>query len=199
MLLEILITAPLQNTGNAVFLELRSSAKLTVPQIRASCGSVLNPEGSVNRERIKYLRNCLEIESTDSFKLSNDLEDNPICSVRFDERLSCICVTWKQHATRNQLQFVHESILQLLKNHGVSKVLGDDTALPTIHAEDQSWIVENWIPRAVKAGLKAAASKSPNSHFGRVSVNAVQSKFPSGLVARSFENLDDAKHWIQAI
>jgi hypothetical protein len=49
-----------------------------------------NAGGSQNSERdsLKRLRDDLETESTDSLVLLNNLEENPICSVTCDERLS---------------------------------------------------------------------------------------------------------------
>jgi hypothetical protein len=43
--------------------------------------------------------------------------------------------------------------------------------LAMIHAEDQAWVVEDWMPRAMAAGLRVAASKSPASYFGKISVD----------------------------
>jgi len=77
--------------------------------------------------------------------------------VSIDENIPAIVVLWKGYATGTQLRFVHENILDQLRKHGMSKVLGDDTGLPTIHAEDQSWIVENWMPRAIAAGRSRPA------------------------------------------
>jgi thiamine monophosphate kinase len=65
-----------------------------------------------------------------------------------DKSVPCIAITWKQYATSTQLRFVHENVLQMLMRQRVSKILGDDTALPTIHAEDRVWITEDWMPRA---------------------------------------------------
>jgi hypothetical protein len=45
-----------------------------------------------------------------------------------------------------------------------------------IHAEDQKRIIEDWLPRAKAAGLKAAAAKVPFSFFGKLSIGIVQSR-----------------------
>lgn len=144
------------------------------------------------------LRIRLANESSDSIKLLHDLKDNPICSVTFDETVPCIKVVWKRYATSTQLRFIHESILHLIQKHRVDKILGDDSALPTIAAEDQVWIAHDWMPRAVAAGLKFAGSKKSESYFGRVSVNSIQLAVPKGIVIRSFETVEDARRWLTA-
>ena len=145
------------------------------------------------------LRSKLQAESTDSLQLLRDIKDNPVCSIFFDESVSCITVIWRNYATSTQLRFIHESILHHLQEHGVNKVLGDDSALPTIHAEDQEWIIKEWLPRAMAAGLKATANKQPLSHFGKVSVGNVQAGLPAGLITRSFDTLEDARAWLHGV
>jgi hypothetical protein len=147
-------------------------------------------------EALRKLHEDLANESTDSLKLLNNLEQNPVCCVTHDEELSCVCVVWKQYATRAQLRFIHERILHLLQRHGANKILGDDTALPTIHTEDQAWIIENWMPRALAVGLQFVANKGPDAYFGKVAVSAVQSRLSPMLVLRSFSDLDEARDWL---
>ena len=144
------------------------------------------------------LRAQLESESSDGLTLLEDIQDNPICTVRFDSSLPGIAVEWRGYATRTQLRYVHESILALLVTHKAAWMLCDDTGLPTIHAEDQEWIAKDWMPRAVAAGLTTIANKRPEAHFGKVSVASVQSIIPAGLAVKSFDTLDDARRWLVA-
>lgn len=144
------------------------------------------------------LRVRLEAESSDGLKLLSNIEENPICSVRFDASLPGIAVIWRGYATRTQLRYVHEMILTLLVAHQAVRMLCDDTGLPTIHADDQEWIAKDWMPRSVAAGLRAIANKRPESHFGNVSVTSVQSIIPAGLVFKSFDTLEEARRWLVA-
>jgi hypothetical protein len=148
-------------------------------------------------DALRQIRAQLEIESGDSLELARNIEDNPICSITLDKSVPCIAVVWRRYATSTQLRFIHEVILELLKKHHVSKVLGDDTNLPTIHRDDQAWIAHNWMPRAVAAGLKVACNKAPIAFFGRMAVSSVQSIAPEGLLIRSFEDIADAQRWLQ--
>jgi hypothetical protein len=148
---------------------------------------------------LRELREQLRRDSRDSFQLLKNFRENPICSVTVNEEARCINVVWKQYATQNQLRFIHENLLTLIRRHRVCKILGDDTALPTIPTEDQTWIVENWMPRAIGSGLKFAASKTPESYFGKLSIRSIQSVVPPGLEFRSFERLQDAQAWLQTV
>jgi hypothetical protein len=146
---------------------------------------------------LEQFRAIVKAQSSDGLALVTDPENNPICSIRADQDARCIFVEWKQYATSAQLRFIHEHIIDLLKRHQIAKVLGDDTALPTIHCDDQKWIVENWLPRAKAAGLKMAANKIPATHFGKVAVESVRLFLSRGILIRAFDNIADARNWLR--
>lgn len=146
---------------------------------------------------LEHLAQKLRVESLDSRQLLSSLTDNPVCAVRVDDSVPCITVVWKRYATSVQLRFIHEILLVLLKQNGLSAVLGDDRSLPTIHAEDQRWIVEDWMPRATEAGLTTAANVKPLAHWGQAAVASVQSALSKHVTVRSFDNWDGAREWLR--
>lgn len=151
---------------------------------------------SCEGEAINRFREQLAAESGDGSLLIAAPEDNPICSISVDESIPAVVIVWRRYATSVQLRFIHEYLLCLVQRHGVRKILGDDTALPTIHADDQAWITDEWMPRAVAAGLRVGASKSPRSHFGRLAIEHLRGGAPSGLTIRGFEDVTDARRWL---
>jgi hypothetical protein len=151
---------------------------------------------SENADPLRELREKLRSESRDSFQLLENFRDNPVCSIRHDEANQCIIVVWRQYATQIQFRYIHEKLLSLICKHRVDKILGDDTALPAIPSEDRFWIIDEWFPRAVKCGLRFAASKQPDAYFGRVAVSHIQSAAPAGLQCRAFEKLEEAWAWL---
>lgn len=150
-------------------------------------------------DRLRPLRELLRQDSRDSFQLLKNVRDNPVCSITVDEASRCIVVVWKQYATQLQLRFIHENMLALIREHRLCKILGDDTALPTIPSEDRFWIIEDWFPRAIASGLRFAASKAPVSYFGKLSIDQIQSAAPAGIECRSFAKLDEAHQWLSTV
>src|SRR6201989_1341522 len=160
-------------------------------------GDVFTHPGS--SDQLRGLREKLRHDTRDTFQLLDNFWDNPICSIIHDETHHCIIVVWKQYATQIQLRYIHENLLTLICKHRVYKILGDDTALPAIPSEDRFWIIDEWFPRAVECGLRFAASKRPDAHFGRLAVSHIQSAAPVGLQCRCFERLEEAKEWLGAV
>ncbi|MFC4312861.1 hypothetical protein ACFPN2_27505 [Steroidobacter flavus] len=150
-------------------------------------------------ESLRQLTEAVRTESSDGARLVANIADNPICRVTVDTGIPCVVLAWGSYATSAQLRFVHECALDLLRRHALHKILGDDSALAVIPVDDQGWLREDWFPRALEAGLKAAASKCPNGFFGKQSVANVMSGAPVGITVRSFEQLDEAKAWLQTV
>lgn len=143
------------------------------------------------------LRSQLKVESSDSRKLLDSPTDNPICSIEQDDTLPGLVVVWREYASSRQLRFVYEYLLQLIETRNISKILYDDTALRTIAADDQSWILENWMPRAIRAGFRASAHTASASHFVGVAVNALATAAPDGFALRAFDTTSEARNWLQ--
>jgi hypothetical protein len=143
------------------------------------------------------LKRVIEEESTDGRALAENLADNPICAVSLDDDVPCICVQWRGYATSAQFRFVHECLIGLIERNRISKILGDNTALVSVTSEDQDWIISDWTPRAIAAGLRLAASKSPKGYYGRTSVDRIQAFISPQLRIRSFDNLADARTWLR--
>jgi hypothetical protein len=134
-------------------------------------------------------------EAEEGRLLAADIHDNPVCTVNYDARIPAIVVVWKRYVTSLQLRFVHEKMLEMIVEHSAHKILGDDTDLSVIHPRDQDWILHDWMPRAFKAGLKAAASKRPSGYFGRLSTTSIQSQ-AEALRHQAFDDIASARDWL---
>jgi hypothetical protein len=146
---------------------------------------------------LQKLRILLEAESGDGKRVVQHPHDNPICLLSFDASNEWIVVKWRQYATSLQLRFIHEHMLEMVRTHGADRILGDDTRLGIIHSDDQRWILEDWLPRAFAAGLRAGASKLPAGYFAQQCVSRIQSAAPPGVVLNAFRSMDDARTWLQ--
>ena len=153
----------------------------------------MSESARVQRER---LRAAVAGESSDGQRVARDPCNNPVCSMTFNPATRCIDIVWKMYATSLQLRFIHECMLDLIKTYHATGILGDDTALGIIHADDQTWIAGDWLPRAIAAGLTAGASKAPATYFAEQSVRRIQASAPAGVRLGSFRELSDAKAWL---
>jgi hypothetical protein len=141
----------------------------------------------------------LVAESHDGAQLLQKPYDNPICKLSYNKNVKCIEVVWRKYASSPQLRYIHEIILCMLVRYKASKILGDDSDPPIIHAEDQRWIVQQWLPRARTVGLKAAASVISMTFFGRVAISSIQSEFAPEVQVGNFHNVHSARRWLKDV
>jgi hypothetical protein len=146
--------------------------------------------------RLEKLRSAVAAESSDGRRVAHDPHENPVCCMKFNAATHCIDVVWRMYATSLQLRFIHECMLGLIEAHHATRILGDDTALGIIHADDEAWLAGDWLPRAIAAGIIAGASKTPDTYFARQSVRRIQASAPTGVRLGSFQDLGDAKAWL---
>jgi hypothetical protein len=142
------------------------------------------------------LRAQIEAESAEGLQLLRSPADNPICDIAFDSSIPCVTIAWKRYATSAQLRFIAESVIAIVEQHQASKFLADVTGLPTVHVDDQVWVVRDWMPRAVSAGLKVIAGKNPATYFGKLSADHIVALAPGALNICFFDELDEARAWL---
>ena len=147
---------------------------------------------------LEQLMRLVERESTDGAKLLENPSDNPICSLSYDEAARCVTIVWRKYATSAQFRFVHEAMIDLLVQYRAGKILGDDTDLPVVHVEDQNWIVDDWTPRAMAAGLKAVSTSFSLSFFGRLTIASIQTGIAKKIAIKAFPNIHLARNWLRS-
>jgi hypothetical protein len=123
---------------------------------------------------------------------------NEACSLFFDSDVPCVVMEAHGYATSQQFRDITENMLFLLKEKRVSKMLVDTTHLQIIGAEDQKWLNEDWLPRAIAAGYRACAMIKSKYFFNRVAVdNVVNQIDQSQLTVQYFDDRELARTWLK--
>lgn len=147
-------------------------------------------------DHILDLRQQVGDESAHGRALVADIGDNPVGTLTFDSVLRCIELTWRGYATDLQIRYIHEVVLVLLRNHGLSKLLCDNTRLPTFGQDILAWITSDWMPRAKSAGLRAAAATESTSVFASRSLHQLVDTASAAWAVGFFDDADKARDWL---
>jgi hypothetical protein len=119
-------------------------------------------------------------------------------SVEYDVDIPCIVMTWRGYATSAMFRAANEQVLNTIAERRARKLLGDITDFVLIGAEDQAWLNEEWLPKAMEAGLRIAALVTPNFYFNRVAVDNVVKKLdPARLQVAYFTTRQEAADWLK--
>ncbi len=110
-----------------------------------------------------------------------------------------VTMRWNGYANSQQFREGTEEMLSELIRHGVHKVLGDIEHMVLINSDDQQWLLDHFIPRAIDNGFKAIALVQPVHYFNKVAVESVAYKInQEKLKIRMFGNSDSAIAWLKA-
>lgn len=119
-------------------------------------------------------------------------------TIDYDPDVPCVLMIWKGYATSAAFREGNARVLTEITNRHASKLLGDVTNFVLIGAEDQAWLNEVWIPRAMHAGLRKVALVQPSFYFNRVAIDTVAKKLDRDRVELGFfDNRDAAKAWLK--
>ncbi len=125
--------------------------------------------------------------------------DAPHLSVRWDSSARCVVVEWKAWTDSAAFRAAYDVILDAIRENRGSRLLIDLRKARVLADEDQKWIVEDWGPRSVQAGVRRRAIVAPERTLPRMISDSVRRRVPVGLLeVRAFGTLDEAFDWLSS-
>jgi len=116
--------------------------------------------------------------------------DRPgVALVTWNRDLRAACLESQGWANTRESQAALDAVIRALRAHRGSRCLVDNRK-KAIRAADQAWIAENWLPRAVGAGLRLTAIVEPENGPATVTIKEVEVRYFSTVV-RAAEWLTD--------
>jgi hypothetical protein len=129
--------------------------------------------------------------------------DTPQALVEWDPAARCVHLEWRNFMFGEEYRTVLNTVLKALAAHKTGKLLADSRRMRAIPQEDQDWLMKDWVPRSVKAGLKHSAVVLPKSTLGQMSLQRLSlvgtgQKLVSTDGSSYFETLEEAKKWLKS-
>ncbi len=121
----------------------------------------------------------------------------PVYKVYFDEVAGIVVMEWNGYATTEQFRNGTELMLNELIRNKCSKVLANVKSMTLISSEDQKWLQELFLPRAIHFGFGALAILKPDSYFNKVAVEAISDKISKELKIGFFDDAESAVNWLK--
>ncbi|HEX5112071.1 MAG TPA: STAS/SEC14 domain-containing protein [Saprospiraceae bacterium] len=119
-------------------------------------------------------------------------------NIYFDEITNSVVMEWDGYATSSEFKEGTEIMLNNMIKHNTFKVLADIKDMVLIGSEDQQWLLDQFLPRAIEFGFKAIAIIKPDAYFNKVAVESVSYKVDKEkLDIVFFDNIDEAKAWLK--
>jgi hypothetical protein len=126
--------------------------------------------------------------------------DTPYILVRWDGDGPWVYVKWKAWANAAEYRAAQEMVLVAIRENHASRHLIDSTERRVVTADDQRWLVEDWMPRAVAAGRRWTAIVLPTSALVRtIEENIDRYPRPKLVTVEHFETVEDAAAWLSTV
>jgi hypothetical protein len=126
--------------------------------------------------------------------------ENKVYNIYPDTTSDMIVMDWEGYATSQEFREGTETMLNLLIEQRMHKVLGNIRDMVIIGAEDQKWMETNFLPRAIRFGIKACALVNPINYFNKVAVEAISYKVEKEkLQIKFFDTSEEAKEWLDSL
>jgi hypothetical protein len=121
-----------------------------------------------------------------------------IYHVFYDKDINSVVMEWNGYATSKQFKEGTELMLNTLIKNNTYKVLADIKEMTLIGMEDQKWLEDDFLPRAINFGFKSVAIIKPDYYFNKVAVESVSYKIDqSKLLINFFDNVTEAREWLK--
>jgi hypothetical protein len=121
-----------------------------------------------------------------------------VAVVTWDPTLQAVHTEAQSWADPSEMAAVLEAGLQALTEHGGSRWLADGRSMKVVKQSDQDWIVQEFFPRALAAGLKRIALVIPESGLAMTTLDQLVHRLPaSNLEVAFFPTVDEARSWLK--
>jgi hypothetical protein len=114
------------------------------------------------------------------------------CEVLLHREVGYLIADWKAYATSEQFRKIHEQLLEEVKRHRIRLILGNALNLVQIAAAEQQWILQDFYPRLIHAGVRADAVVRSKHYFSQVAIDSIHQHGDKVVAVQYFDNRDDA-------
>jgi SpoIIAA-like len=120
-----------------------------------------------------------------------------VALVRWDEPGKLVLVEWRGWANPTEFSELLEAEIVGLRKHHATRMLADCRRQKGLRAADQDRANENWLPRALAAGLKRFAVVVPSSGLAAANLKERLGKArPGALELAYFATPEEARDWL---
>ncbi|HEY8797820.1 MAG TPA: STAS/SEC14 domain-containing protein [Candidatus Dormibacteraeota bacterium] len=121
-----------------------------------------------------------------------------VADVIWDANWNVVHIEAQGWADTAESRAILDSALRAMTDHEGSRWLVDGREMKATKQSDQEWINENWLPRALEAGLRVAAIVMPNSAAAKINLDDMASAAEDKIEVRYFSTVEKARQWLAA-
>ncbi len=112
---------------------------------------------------------------------------SPECDIYYNTELHIVQSRWKGvYAEGQRLQDIFDQLILALQTKNCSMIIADAREMFVIAPKDRQWTIDEWYPRAVKAGFKYQGLILSKDTFNELSVKQISAHYDENKVATMY-------------
>lgn len=124
--------------------------------------------------------------------------DEPFLTITWEPEDRIICAQWKDQVGGEVMRRGLDAGLALIVEKRARRWLVDSRRLDAIDPVDVKWVNDNWIPRAVAAGLQSMAFVLARKIVMQLTMKSFIARIDERELANAyFDDLDAARTWLR--
>ena len=127
------------------------------------------------------------------------LFDSDYLHLSYDDDMGFVWARWKGMTSSDNMKSGTDLYIDAFIKHNTGKVMIDMQEVNGTFTAINDWLVGNWTPRALKAGMKACALIHSADIFTKFAMNKINDQYEKGqklFGLRLFGNWDEGKDWL---
>ena len=114
----------------------------------------------------------------------------------WQEKKSIVMVTFKGYMNSEQLRAVYENVRKCAEKYNGKNILVDGRLFVTIKPNDQLWLVNEWLPKAVDAGIRKIARVLPDNLIQRMVISKMDIALHGKFELKEFSDIEEGIMWL---
>jgi hypothetical protein len=125
--------------------------------------------------------------------------DEPFLTLSWEEDANIVCAQWKNEVGGEPMRRGLDVGLDVVVQKQAHKWLVDSRRLGSIDPADVKWVNDNWMPRAVAAGLSWMAFVMAKKVVMKLTMRSFMARISErDLTTSYFDDVDEARAWLRA-
>lgn len=125
--------------------------------------------------------------------------DAPFLTIHWDDDGGIAWAEWKDSTGGEPMKRGLEAGLRLIVEKKATRWLADTRRLGSMDPADVKWVSDDWVPRAVAAGISRMALLAPKKVVVALAVKSFMARINDRELANEyFDDLQAARAWLRA-
>lgn len=119
------------------------------------------------------------------------------CDIFYNEELHVVMSQWKGIFVEGEkLRKIFNELIHALERKNTTVIVADARQMKIIAFNDQQWAIEDWYPRAVKAGFRFQGLILSKDSFNEITVKKITQNYDDAIVTTQyFTSPNEALEW----